>query len=617
MSNSYRLLPLSATQSPRADQSILRRFSLAKWQRHRIFVFSLLALLSLSVLNLLHPIVPALFTRSIDWDDRADQVRKSFLYAYSNYERYAYPHDELLPLSASYVDNFNGWGVSIIDSLDTMYLMGLTPQFKRGLLHVAAVNFTLPTHVFAPFFETTIRYLGGLLSAYALSGEPLLLARADELGEALLPVFSSPSGLPYFGINPKTGQPRHGAARGRILFAEIASCQIEYKYLAHLTGKTKYFHAVDKIIGIMEKGQREDGMWSTFWNTSSGEQLNDHVSVGAWADSSYEYLLKGYLLSNRTETRLMSLFKSSTKGILQNLLYLSPTRSLLYPTDLNRGYPSGRFEHLSCFYPGLLAIGVPEIYPLDPALAEKMSWAAEGMAWSCYIMYGDQVQGGRGSGLGPDEARMDRVAYNKTLHGLGGEGGGERQDVWEKKNGRWWDIVEEWKRESKTAGRWGKMRGKPPGVGNLASVWNTETKKDGVKRDYVANIDSYLLRPETIESIYIMWRTTRDPIWREKGWEIFQSLERTTRQKNGYASVLSVAPDPDRGFPISNEKTSKPMPVDSMPSYALAETWKYLFLLFKEDDPVPMDRWVFNTEAHPLPVFDWKDWEKAEYGIRS
>ena len=50
-------------------------------------------------------------------------------------------------------------------------------------------------------------------------------------------------------------------------------------------------------------------------------------------------------------------------------------------------------------------------------------------------------------------------------------------------------------------------------------------------------------------------------------------------------------------------------------SYALAETWKYLYLLFREDDPLPLDRWVFNTEAHPLPVFEWYETDKKTYGI--
>lgn len=54
---------------------------------------------------------------------------------------------------------------------------------------------------YAPFFETVIRYLGGLLSAYALSGEPILLSRADDLGTMLLPAFDTTHGLPMYAVN--------------------------------------------------------------------------------------------------------------------------------------------------------------------------------------------------------------------------------------------------------------------------------------------------------------------------------------------------------------------------------------------------------------------------------
>ena len=100
------------------------------------------------------------------------------------------------------------------DSLDTMLLMDLAPTFTRALSHVALPNFSLPevevtdngriretTVVYAPFFETVIRYLGGLLSAYALSREPVLLAKADELAGLLAPAFNTTSGLPAFGVN--------------------------------------------------------------------------------------------------------------------------------------------------------------------------------------------------------------------------------------------------------------------------------------------------------------------------------------------------------------------------------------------------------------------------------
>lgn len=146
--------------------------------------------------------------------------------------------------------SFNGWGVSIVDSLDTLLLLGLGPQFERAMDHINALNFTQSQHDVAPFFETTIRYLGGLLSAYALVEdgieiEPMreggmrkdremlksrfaakdgkkkgmgggysaserrqiantLLTRADQLGLALLHAFNTTSGLPAWGVNTVT-----------------------------------------------------------------------------------------------------------------------------------------------------------------------------------------------------------------------------------------------------------------------------------------------------------------------------------------------------------------------------------------------------------------------------
>ena len=91
--------------------------------------------------------------------------------------------------------------------------MGLKYEFRHALSVVRNATFSLPDviitnsrpkPIFAPFFETVIRYLGGMLSAYALSHEPILLERADELGQKLSPVFDTPSGLPAFGVNTVT-----------------------------------------------------------------------------------------------------------------------------------------------------------------------------------------------------------------------------------------------------------------------------------------------------------------------------------------------------------------------------------------------------------------------------
>lgn len=98
----------------------------------------------------------------------------------------------------------------------------------------------------------------------------------------------------------------------------------------------------------------------------------------------------------------------------------------------------------------------------------------------------------------------------------------------------------------------------------------------------------YSLRPETVESLFFMWRLTRDETWRERGWKIFVALQQQCRTASGYAALKDV-----------RRRRSHE---DSMPSFWMAETLKYLYLLFSEDDVLPLDQWVFNTEAHPFRV---------------
>ena len=121
----------------------------------------------------------------------------------------------------------------------------------------------------ARFFETVIRYLGGLLSAYALSHDPILLSRADDLGAALLPAFDTASGLPAYGVYPVNGELARGWAGNSSLWSEVLSCQLEYKYLAYLTGRTPYYTAVEDVMEIMYAanltlyGDLFPAMWST------------------------------------------------------------------------------------------------------------------------------------------------------------------------------------------------------------------------------------------------------------------------------------------------------------------------------------------------------------------
>ncbi|KAL0947331.1 hypothetical protein HGRIS_013450 [Hohenbuehelia grisea] len=458
----------------------------------------------------------------------------------------------------------------MVDSLDTMWLMGFHSEFNASMQVVAGITFDLPDDEYAPFFETVIRYLGGLLSAYAISGETLLLSRADDLGRKLLPVFNSTSGLPKFGVNTVTGltslgsqggsDPSLAAKAGSVLFAEIATCQMEYKYLAHLTGRKEYFQKVEDVMDKMYTANVEDGLFAETWDPKTAAPLDHHLTAGGASDSGYEYFLKQYLLSNKSEPKARDQYIKSANGIINNLLYLSPKRGLLYVTDTNNTQPSHILEHLSCFLPGLFALGVHTIGDeLAPRERQLHQWAATGLAHTCWTVYAESA-----TGLGAEKVRF--VNTSKP----------------------WIGHVEAWERA-------GSSGGLPPGLREVPPAGEGD-------RDYILEKEYYILRPETIESFFIMWKTTGDTKWRERGWAAFEAIEKHARTKHGYANIKNV----DK-VPVELE--------DHMPSFFLAETLKYLYLLFLEYDVIPLAKWVFNTEAHPLPKFDWSDWEKKDYRI--
>ncbi|KAJ7708869.1 glycoside hydrolase [Mycena rosella] len=496
---------------------------------------------------------------------RAQKVREAYIHAYSSYKQDAWTFDELKPVSGASVNNFNGWGVSVFDSLDTMWIMGLFELFEEGLEVVKKSTFFVAPGEYAPFFETIIRYLGGLLSAYALSGEPILLEKADQLGASLLPAFKTLSGLPMYAVNPLTGETRGGWTRG-VLWSEALSNQMEYKYLAHLTGRAEYFERTEKIMQIMYNASITEGQFPSQWDLQTGKPSNQHFSVGAYADSAHEYLLKQWLLTARSEPETKALYLRAVDSIIDTLLYVTPNRKLLYVTDANSGVPTFKFEHLSCFLPGMLALGVHTL-DLPPHTKELHAWAAEGIATTCWLSYADQA-----SGLGPDEMTMTQPPAPYT-------------------DGKWTTLLTKWEAD-------GRPGGVPPGLGN------SKTESTDATRDYRADKSAYLLRPEAVESFYILYRTTGDKIWRERGWAVFEAIEKHARMERGYASIATVD-----STPVSH--------LDEMPSFFLAETLKYLYLLFVDHEIIPLDKWVFNTEAHPFPIFEWSAKDRARYNIPS
>ena len=118
--------------------------------------------------------------------------------SWQGYKEKAWMHDELSPVSGGFRDPFAGWGATFVDTLDTLWIMGLKDEFDEAMQAVDKIDFTTSPRADIPLFETTIRYLGGLLAAYDIAGmkHEVLLRKAVELAEVLMGAFDTPNRMP-------------------------------------------------------------------------------------------------------------------------------------------------------------------------------------------------------------------------------------------------------------------------------------------------------------------------------------------------------------------------------------------------------------------------------------
>ncbi|XP_065552014.1 endoplasmic reticulum mannosyl-oligosaccharide 1,2-alpha-mannosidase isoform X2 [Lathamus discolor] len=426
-------------------------------------------------------------------NDRQMAVIEAFRHAWKGYKEFAWGHDELKPLSKSY-------------------------KFEEARKWVAN-NLVFDKNVDVNLFESTIRILGGLLSTYHLSGDSLFLEKAKDIGNRLMPAFKTPSKIPYSDVNIGRGTAHPPRWTSDSTVAEVTSIQLEFRELSRLTGDQKFQKAVDEVMKhVHTLSGKNDGLVPMFINTNSGQFTHlDVYTLGARADSYYEYLLKQWIQGGKKENELLEDYMRAIEGVKQHLLQRSQPKKLTFVGELAHGHFSAKMDHLVCFLPGTLALGAH-----NGLTADHMK-LAEALIETCYQMYA-QVE----TGLSPEI-----VHFN--LHAQKGH-----KDV-----------------EIKPADR------------------------------------HNLLRPETVESLFYMYRFTGDKKYQDWGWEILQNFNKYTRvPTGGYTSINNV------------QNPSNPEPRDKMESFFLGETLKYMFLLFSDDiDLINLDKYVFNTEAHPLPIW--------------
>lgn len=188
---------------------------------------------------------------------RRDAVKSTFSRSWEGYRRFAWGHDELAPVTASHRDPFGGWGATLVDSLDTLLIMGLDDEYAAAARAAANIDFEItPLESRVNVFETTIRYLGGFLAAYDLSGDQSMLRKAREVGDMLYVAFDTPNRMPISRWDAEAAkrlEPQQ--APEHTLLAEFGSLCMEFTRLSLITGDPKWFDATERIREVLEDQQ--------------------------------------------------------------------------------------------------------------------------------------------------------------------------------------------------------------------------------------------------------------------------------------------------------------------------------------------------------------------------
>ena len=415
----------------------------------------------------------------------AAKVRAECLHAWTNYERYAWGHDALKPLSKTPHD---WYGQSLlmtpVDALDTLLLMKLDAEANKAR-DLITRELSFDRDIYVKNFEITIRLLGGLLSSYQLTGDKRLLTLSEDLGNRLLPAFDSPTGLPYVYVNLRTGAVRDPNSNP----AETGTLLLEFGTLSKLTNNPVFYDKAKRALVETYNRRSPIGLVGSGINVETGSWTDADSHVSGGIDSYYEYLWKCWLLFGDKDC--LEMWNASIPAV-QKYLADEVRGELWYGhADMNTGRRGdSTYGALDAFFPALLALSG------DVTRARRLQASGFKM-WQ--------------------------------LHGIEPE------------------------------------------------VLDYKTMK--------ATAFTYHLRPEIAESAYYLHHYTRDPEYRRMGETMFGDFVKYCRVDSGYAGLQNV---------VTKEKR------DEMESFALAETFKYFYLLFAPPETLDFDKVVFNTEAHPL-----------------
>ena len=231
----------------------------------------------------------------------AAEVKAEFLHAWNGYKKYAWGHDDLKPLSKTHHDWYpQPLLMTAVDSLDTMIIMEMDDEVAATKQYILD-NLSFDKDIEVQNFEVTIRLLGGLLTSYQLTGDKRFLDLAEDLGNRLLPVFNSPTGMPYRYVNLKTGKVSKPVSNP----AETGTLIIEFGTLSKLTGKPVFYEKAKRALVATYDRRSKIGLVGEWINVETGSWTKTDSHISGAIDSYYEYLLKCSLLFGDRDCKRM------------------------------------------------------------------------------------------------------------------------------------------------------------------------------------------------------------------------------------------------------------------------------------------------------------------------
>ncbi|KZZ86661.1 glycosyl hydrolase family 47 protein [Ascosphaera apis ARSEF 7405] len=498
---------------------------------------------------------------------RRAAVKEAFKRGWSNYRERAWMQDELRPLSGTAKNGFGGWAATLVDNLDTLWILGMKDEFKEAVEAASTIDFTVTQEQTINVFETTIRYLGGLLSAYDLSKELVLLEKASELGDMLYAAFDTPNRMPItrWKINDAIEGKKQTALDWSIM-SEIGSFTMEFTHLTQLTGNPKYYDAISRIMQVYKDQQNETrvpGMWPMMVSPRRLDfRTHTIYTLSSMADSLYEYLPKTHALLGGTDPMYEELYRPAMETASKHILFrpmlpdeadvlISGKGSTSVGSELVL-YPEG--QHLACYAGGMFTLG-SRLFGIEEH-GETGRRLTEGCIWAYNATQ---------SGMMPEIFRMVPCKDPKDC--------------------KWDEALYRKEIARKSGTSTSNARGVERSLDELLTA-------SSMPIGFVAmEAPEYRLRPEAIESVFILYRATGRKDLLDAAWNMFSSIDRATRTPFGNAELRDVRYPPQE----AQEHLA-----DNMESFWLAETLKYFYLIFSDPNHISLDDWVFNTEAHPF-----------------